>query len=61
MSKTNYVRIAEIVKRAVQEYPENLPVVEYLATELAGYFKDNNERFNSKLFLTACGVSHEQT
>ena len=59
MSKKNYIAIAEIMRKHVEDCehsPAELVRVELIASSLAGYFASENSRFDRKVFLSACGI-----
>lgn len=56
-SKRDYVAIAEIVERVRSEHwNQAAGVLAEVAHQLADYFAQDNPRFDSERFLTACGI-----
>ena len=63
MSKKHYIEVAKIIKKHIKntgdttEEVSPTEAIKYVAVDLAQVFINDNQRFDRKRFLTACGVN----
>lgn len=56
MSKSNYVRIADVINDNLADTMVESRAVAGIARELADYFKSDNPNFRYDTFFDACGL-----
>lgn len=59
MTKKDYELIAEVIFRQNKRYPYYNALRIELVNELADALKEDNDRFDKKRFLSACGYEQE--
>jgi hypothetical protein len=56
MTKKHYEAIAEVLQKLHSDWSHDNTIIPTVAGHLAGYFEQDNPRFDRDRFLKACGV-----
>lgn len=59
MTKKHYIHIAAIIKRLYDDHRISDSTQYLLVSDLAGYFMQDNQRFNKDMFYRACGLDEQ--